>query len=326
MADPRPPVPQNLLAPQLLTTVATSGGAILVDTAQEILGNKLGALLHRAELRDVIDTAPCSRRAWIRCGHRSRGERSHGARAVLPGTVGAHHFDQPAVTRPRVGCGGNSVATTFDAAAAAFAEDERTLHVGNGGRRRAEAAPASPAADRLALFIRRPAGTMFGHVSPTLDDRVPVATFPFADPAPAYGAWASVAVVGALAFVIVGGALLTVRIVTRVLDRIQPTTRRLSTYECGEEPIGSAWFRFNNRFTTIALVFLVFDAELALLWPILPRCVEWLGQGRGALVFLEVTAFVGTLAIGFAWVAAKGGFLWDRTVPARPDRPEVFRG
>jgi len=37
------------------TTVATSGGAILVDTAQEILGNKLGALLHRAELRDVID-------------------------------------------------------------------------------------------------------------------------------------------------------------------------------------------------------------------------------------------------------------------------------
>lgn len=38
-----------------LTPLQQSGGSILIDTAQEILGNKLGALLHRAELRDVID-------------------------------------------------------------------------------------------------------------------------------------------------------------------------------------------------------------------------------------------------------------------------------
>lgn len=155
---------------------------------------------------------------------------------------------------------------------------------------------------------------------------------------PAYGAWASVAVVGGLAFAIVGAALLVVRFVTRVLDRIQPTTRRLSTYECGEEPVGSAWFRFNNRFTTVALVFLVFDAELALLWPILPRCLDWLGQGKGTLVFLEVLAFAGTLAVGLLWVAAKGGFVWDRSALVGPglagpglvgnpnNRPEVPRG
>lgn len=167
---------------------------------------------------------------------------------------------------------------------------------------------------------------MFGPGSPT-DPRVPVATIPFAETVPAYGAWASVAVVGALAFAIVGGALAVVRLVTKVFDKIHATTRRLSTYECGEEPVGSAWFRFNNRFTTIALVFLVFDAELALLWPILPRCMDWLGAGHGTIVFLEVFAFAGTLAVGLMWVASKGGFVWDRApLRSAPLRPEVPNG
>ncbi|MEI6130127.1 MAG: NADH-quinone oxidoreductase subunit A [Planctomycetota bacterium] len=50
---------------------------------------------------------------------------------------------------------------------------------------------------------------------------------------------------------------------------------------CGEEPVGSAWFRFSNRFTTVALACLIFDVELALLFPILPRCLEWLAMGKG---------------------------------------------
>ena len=129
-----------------------------------------------------------------------------------------------------------------------------------------------------------------------------------------YGAWLSVAVIGALALGVVGGALLVVRFVTRVVDRIRPPGSRLTTYECGEEPIGSPWFRFNNRFTTVALTFLVFDVELALLWPVLPRCLHWLGAGQGWLVFAEITAFVGTLALGLCWVARMGGFVWDRQV------------
>jgi len=133
-----------------------------------------------------------------------------------------------------------------------------------------------------------------------------------------YGAWLSVVVVGTLALLVVGGALSIVRLVTRVLDRIQGTETRLSTYECGEEPVGSAWFRFNNRFTTVALTFLVFDVELALMLPILPRCLEWIGQGNGWVVFLEVLAFAGALGIGLAWVARTGGFQWDRVVEREP--------
>ena len=63
-----------------------------------------------------------------------------------------------------------------------------------------------------------------------------------------------------------------------------------------------------------ALAFLVFDVELALLWPILPRCLEWLHLGKDTLVFVEVAAFAGTLALGLMWVAAMGGFAWDRNV------------
>src|SRR5262245_35310927 len=137
-----------------------------------------------------------------------------------------------------------------------------------------------------------------------------------------YGAWASVAVVFALALVVVGGALSVVRLVTRVLDKIRDPSDRLTTYECGEEPVGSAWFRFNNRFTTVALAFLVFDVELALLWPILPRCIAWLGQGQGTTVFAEVAAFAGTLALGLVWVAAMGGFAWDRTIADEPRASE----
>ena len=129
-----------------------------------------------------------------------------------------------------------------------------------------------------------------------------------------YAAWVSVVVLGLVAAAVVGGALIAVRLVTRIVDRIADSKQRLTTYECGEAPVGSAWFRFNNRFTVVALTFLIFDVELALLWPILPRCLDWVGNGQALAAFIEITAFAGTLAIGLAWVAAGGGFIWDRKV------------
>lgn len=140
------------------------------------------------------------------------------------------------------------------------------------------------------------------------------ATVATLDPAVVYGAWASLAAVALAALAVVGGGLLMVRLVTRVVDRIADPAARLTTYECGEAPVGSAWFRFNNRFTTVALTFLIFDVELALLWPILPRCLALVGSQDRWLFFAEVLAFAGTLGLGLAWVARSGGFVWDRSV------------
>jgi len=47
-----------------------------------------------------------------------------------------------------------------------------------------------------------------------------------------------------------------------------PEARKLGTYECGELPTGNAWINFNIRFYVIALVFVIFDVELAFVYPV----------------------------------------------------------
>ena len=132
--------------------------------------------------------------------------------------------------------------------------------------------------------------------------------------AAAPGEHGAILVVGLLAVAMVGGMLTAVWVLTRWLGGIRPDPARMATYECGEVPQGPAWIRFNNRFAIIALVFVVFDVELALLLPILPRAMEFIGQGRGLVVFAEVGAFVSILLLGLVYVAAKGGFAWSREV------------
>ena len=42
---------------------------------------------------------------------------------------------------------------------------------------------------------------------------------------------------------------------------------KLTSYECGEEPVGDSWVRFNIRFYIVALIFLIFDVEVVFLFP-----------------------------------------------------------
>ncbi|MBI2930772.1 MAG: NADH-quinone oxidoreductase subunit A, partial [Planctomycetes bacterium] len=53
----------------------------------------------------------------------------------------------------------------------------------------------------------------------------------------------------------------------RVIRRQRPDPEKLSTYECGEDAIGTSWIQFNVRFYIIALIFLIFDVEIAVLFP-----------------------------------------------------------
>ena len=47
-----------------------------------------------------------------------------------------------------------------------------------------------------------------------------------------------------------------------------PETKKLTTYECGELPMGSAWINFNIRFYLVALVFVIFAIEVAFIFPV----------------------------------------------------------
>ena len=94
-----------------------------------------------------------------------------------------------------------------------------------------------------------------------------------------------------------------------------PNQAKLSTYECGEPASGSAWINFNIRFYLIALVFLIFDVELAFMYPVAAVFKQWVADGRGLFALTEITIFVGILAIGLAYVWKKGDLDWMKRVP-----------
>jgi NADH-quinone oxidoreductase subunit A len=94
-----------------------------------------------------------------------------------------------------------------------------------------------------------------------------------------------------------------------------PNPAKLSTYECGEPPSGSAWINFNIRFYLIALVFLIFDVELAFMYPVAAVYKEWVLAGRGLYALTEIAIFVGILAVGLAYVWVKRDLEWMKKVP-----------
>ncbi len=122
-----------------------------------------------------------------------------------------------------------------------------------------------------------------------------------------YFQFANVLVFFALAFVLCG-LMLGLGILLRPAN---PSRSKLSTYECGEPPSGPAWINFNIRFYLIALVFVIFDVELAFVYPVLA----------------EITLFIGILAVGLVYVWVKGDLEWLKRLPAEaaPAAPAARR-
>lgn len=102
-----------------------------------------------------------------------------------------------------------------------------------------------------------------------------------------------------------------------ILRPRRPYPGKIAPYECGEDPVGDAWVRFNVRFYVIALIFLIFDVEVVFLFP-------WalVFRNFGMFGFLEMAVFLGILIVGFIYVWAKGDLDWDKP---RPEVPRVFR-
>ena len=82
---------------------------------------------------------------------------------------------------------------------------------------------------------------------------------------------------------------------------------KLTTYECGENPQGSAWIQFNIRFYVFALIFIVFDVEAVFL---IPWAVVF--SKLGMVAFVEGLVFIVILAVALAYVWRKGDLEWVR--------------
>lgn len=94
--------------------------------------------------------------------------------------------------------------------------------------------------------------------------------------------------------------------VARLLRPARPDPAKLLNYECGAEPIGSAWVRFPAGFYLVALVFILFDTLAVFLIP-------WalvVGQG-GLATFWAAAAFVGVVALGWLYAYREGLLEWQ---------------
>jgi NADH-quinone oxidoreductase subunit A len=110
--------------------------------------------------------------------------------------------------------------------------------------------------------------------------------------------------------------------VTRLLSPNNPNPEKLTSYECGEEVVGSAWLPFNSRFYVIALIFLLFDVEMVFILPwatvfgnhdLIHADKRW-----GWLSLTEMFVFLAILIIGFVYVWVKGDLDWIKPSPVIP--------
>jgi len=83
-------------------------------------------------------------------------------------------------------------------------------------------------------------------------------------------------------------------------------TEKLSAYECGFDPFDDARSTFDVRFYLVAILFIIFDLEVAFLFP-------WAASFKdvGILGFWSMMAFLAVLTIGFAYEWKKGALEWE---------------
>lgn len=156
-----------------------------------------------------------------------------------------------------------------------------------------------------------------------------------------------------LVFLAVGTVFLTANLIVGWLVRPnRPTPQKLEIYECGEKAEGSSWIQFDLRFYVVALLFVIFDVELAFFFPwavVFGSCVNMGNELKSADVrivaaqqlnpqavtpveadaaqsfakfaFAEMMVFFAILLIGYAYLWHRGDLEWVRSVAGQTQIP-----
>jgi NADH-quinone oxidoreductase subunit A len=105
-------------------------------------------------------------------------------------------------------------------------------------------------------------------------------------------------IAGVIAVGLVGGSL--------IAARQKPYPEKVSAYECGFEPFDDARRRFDVRFYLVAILFIIFDLEVAFLfpWAVSLKDIGWFG-------FLSMIGFLAVLTVGFIYEWCKGALDWE---------------
>jgi NADH-quinone oxidoreductase subunit A len=154
-----------------------------------------------------------------------------------------------------------------------------------------------------------------------------------------------------LVFLAVGSVFLAANLVAGWLVRPdRPTAAKGEIYECGEKPEGTAWIQFDLRFYVVALLFVIFDVELAFFFPwavVFGSSVRMADESRPAEVrveaaqqlwpgiesapappvmqsfawftFVEMIVFFSILLMGFAYLWHRGDLEWVRSTAGQAE-------
>jgi len=114
-----------------------------------------------------------------------------------------------------------------------------------------------------------------------------------------------------LMFILVGAAvgimpMMAGSVASRVVGVHRPDAEKLSPYECGFEAFEDARMKFDVRYYLVAILFILFDLEIAFLFP-------WavVLQEIGFFGFMAMMVFLGILVVGFVYEWKKGALEWE---------------
>ncbi len=110
-----------------------------------------------------------------------------------------------------------------------------------------------------------------------------------------------------LMFLVIAGVIALAMVSASLMAaRQNPYPEKLSSYECGFEPFDDARRRFDVRFYLVAILFIIFDLEVAFLfpWAVSLARIGWFG-------LLSMLGFLGILTVGFIYEWCKGALDWE---------------
>ena len=116
-------------------------------------------------------------------------------------------------------------------------------------------------------------------------------------------------------FLVIGVGFVALNLFVSSLVRPNnPSKIKQTVYDCGELPVGPGLTQFNLRFYLVTFVFVIFDVEIAFMYPVTVVFKSLLEEGWGILALTEITIFIIILLVGFIYAWTQGGLDWARTV------------
>lgn len=109
-----------------------------------------------------------------------------------------------------------------------------------------------------------------------------------------------------LFLIVAGGIGIALLVIGLLFGPKRPTAEKLSPYECGFEAFEDARLKFDVRYYLVAILFIIFDLEIAFLFPWATVFAK-----IGVTALIEMAMFLLLLVVGFVYCWKKGALEWD---------------